>query len=112
MIDLHDRESVSPAQTGLAVANTSGQIWRPSGESHLSYRPRLMKYFQPLIIPTVLVFSVIGNGCKAKATEPVVKPNPSSEIVVGYYFNFQNGYDFTQIMYGNLTHVAHAFAIP
>ena len=71
-----------------------------------------MKYFQPLIIPTVLVFSVIGNGCKAKATEPVVKPNPSDKIVVGYYFNFQNGYDFTQIQYGNLTHVAHAFAIP
>src|SRR2546425_1231441 len=91
----------------------SAMTWRRRHHPPImSHRPTPIKYFQPLIIATLLVFSVIANGCKAKATESVVKPNPSDKIVVGYYFNFGNGYDFTHIMYGNLTNVAHAFAIP
>ncbi|HYQ86423.1 MAG TPA: glycoside hydrolase family 18 protein [Bacteroidota bacterium] len=78
----------------------------------MSHRPKRIKYFQSLTIAMMLVFPIIAHGCKAKATEPAVKPNSSGKIVVGYYFNFQNGYDLGNIMYGNLTHIAHAFGIP
>jgi chitinase len=71
-----------------------------------------VKHFQLVVITIMLMFQILSNGCKDKTTEPTPNPTPSSRIVVGYYFNFGNGYQFNEIKYENLTHVAHAFTIP
>jgi chitinase len=78
----------------------------------LSYGPGLVKCLQTLIVALTLMFPIVANGTDDKAGEPAGDPNTGGRFVVGYYFNSGNGYDVTQILYENVTHISHAFAIP
>jgi chitinase len=75
-------------------------------------RPNRINHASPFIIAIMLMVPLLANGQKDKSSVPTAPPKSDGRIVVGYYFNSGNGYDVTRIMYENVTHVAHAFAIP
>jgi len=69
--------------------------------------------------PTVAMIAAVGFvaliavGCQTSDNPPVPPPAPLAKTVIGYYPSWnKTALDHTKVNYGNLTHIANAFAWP